>query len=178
MDTFTRLLERKSYSSISVSEIIDEANVGRSTFYAHFDSRDALMEALCSELFDHVIVSAIDTTHSHGLYSDGTAPDSISLHILQHLTENHHPLLTLAAGENSEIFSRYFKTGMKEVVRKTMLTHPYQTAVPKDFLLNHIAGSFAEMLIWWIRKGMQESPQQLDAYFRAVTEPLLKAYVK
>jgi len=174
MDAFTRLLEQKSYYAITVSEIIDGADVGRSTFYAHFDSRDALMEALCSELFDHVIASAMDSAHSHGLYSDGIAPESVSLHILQHLTEHHHPLLALAAGENSEIFSRYFKTGMKEVVRKTMLAHIHQTAVPEDFLINHIAAGFTEMLIWWIRNGMRESPVQLDAYFRTMTEPLVK----
>ena len=39
---FTRLLEQKTYSSLTVQEIIDEADISRSTFYAHFETKDEL----------------------------------------------------------------------------------------------------------------------------------------
>ena len=37
---FTRLLEKKTYSALTVQEIIDEADISRSTFYAHFETKD------------------------------------------------------------------------------------------------------------------------------------------
>ena len=43
--------------------------------------------------------------------------------------------------------------------------------IPQDFLVNHISGSFVEMVLWWIKGRMKQTPEELDRYFRAVIEP-------
>ena len=90
MQRFSSLLAEKSYSKVTVQEIIDTANIGRTTFYAHFETKDDLLKALCEVLFDHIISSAADCTHTHGLYSDKDAPESVFCHLLHHLQENEH----------------------------------------------------------------------------------------
>lgn len=177
---FSTLLAEKSYSKITVQEIIDKANVGRTTFYAHFETKDDLLRELCEELFGHIIGSAKDCTHTHGLYSDGNRPESVFCHLLQHLQENDYNILGLLSSESSGLFMRYFKDSLNELIQIQFVNdfpakHPESQNIdlPPDFLVNHISGSFVEMVLWWINGRMKLPPEELDRYFRAVIEPIL-----
>ncbi len=172
---FSTLLAKKSYSKIAVQEIIDTANVGRTTFYAHFETKDDLLKALCEELFGHIISSMLDCTHTHGLYSDKSAPASVFCHLLQHLQENENNILELLSCESSELFLRYFKDSLNQLIQQQFVNQnrTNNTDIPQDFLVNHISGSFVEMVLWWIKGKMKQTPEELDRYFRAVIEPIL-----
>lgn len=171
-NAFISLLGTENFSSITVQDIIDEANIGRSTFYAHFETKDALQEALCRELFDHIIGTAMDKKDTHGLYSCTNAPNSVILHILRHLQENDGGILTLLTSENNEFITQYFQSGM-ELLVATQFLGGRETQVPREFLVHHIAASFVAMVQWWLEGGRKQTPEELDTYFRAVTEPLL-----
>lgn len=166
---FGSLLEHKSYSNITVQQIIDEANIGRSTFYAHFETKDNLLKELCEELFHHIVSAAIDHTHIHGV----KAPESVFCHLLQHLAENDYNILGLLSCESNEIFLRYFKNSLNELIGLQFSNNLKNNIVPKDFLINHISSSFVELVLWWIKGGMKQTPIELDGYFRAVIEPII-----
>ena len=51
---FLQLLNQKSFETITVQEIIDLADVGRSTFYSHYESKELLLDELCHYLFHHL----------------------------------------------------------------------------------------------------------------------------
>ena len=171
---FGTLLGHKNYNNITVQEIIDEANIGRSTFYAHFETKDDLLKELCKELFGHIIDSAIDCSHTHGLYSDNSVPNSVFCHLLQHLEENHNNVLGLLSCESSEIFLRYFKDSLNELVRMQFVNQSRKrnTSLPSDFLVNHISSSFVDTIQWWLKGGQKQSPEQLTVYFEAVMKPI------
>ena len=160
---------------ITVQEIIDAANIGRTTFYAHFETKDDLVKAMCEELVGHIISSAMDCTHTHGLYSNNNVPESVFCHLLQHLQENENNILELLSCENSDLFLRYFKDNLKELLQNQFVNQNRRNNkdIPQDFLVNHITGSFVEMVLWWIKNQMKEPPEKLDKYFRAVIEPIL-----
>lgn len=172
---FSTLLEKKSYNHITVQEILDTANIGRSTFYAHFETKDELLNAVCKELFGHVIDSAMDKTHIHGLYSNEEMPQSVFCHLLQHLQENDNNILGLLSCESSEIFLRYFKDSLNELVQTQFVNHNRKRNqdLPQEFLVNHISGSFVQMVLWWLKDKKKHTPEELDYYFRAVIEPIL-----
>lgn len=172
---FQTLLETKRYNHITVQDIIDEANVGRSTFYAHFETKDALLKAVCEELFGHIIDSAMDQTHTHGLYSDEQAPQSVFCHLLQHLEKNDNNILGLLSCESSDLFLRYFKDSLNELVELLLNQHGYhpKAHLPQDFLIHHISGTFVELVLWWLNDKKKHTAEELDCYFSAVIEPIL-----
>src|SRR5215203_478965 len=49
-DALIQLVTEKSYESVSIREILERANVGRSTFYAHFQDKDQLLHSILDRL--------------------------------------------------------------------------------------------------------------------------------
>lgn len=174
---FAELLSQKHYNQISVQEIIDAANVGRTTFYAHFETKDYLLKSLCEELFGHIIDTAMGLPHGHYHYSCGSKTDSVFLHLVRHLQENDRNILELLSSENNEIFMKYFKTNLRTLIvtqyaEKGLLK---SAALSEDYLVNHIASSFVETIDWWVSRGMKETPETITEYFLSVIEPVLRS---
>lgn len=173
---FTALLAKKNYDQISVQDIIDTADVGRTTFYAHFETKDYLLRYLCEELFGHIIDSAMGLPHEHYHWSAENKTDSVFLHLLRHLQENDRNILELLSSQNNEIFLRYFKSELirlivTEYAQKGLLQN---SRLPEDYLVNHIASSFVNAVEWWLTRGRRESPEEITGYFLATIEPILK----
>lgn len=172
---FTSLLAQKNYNQISVQEIIDAANVGRTTFYAHFETKDYLLKDLCEELFGHIIDTAMGLPHGHYHYSCGTATDSVFLHLLRHLQENDRNILELLSSQNNDLFLRYFKSNLKKLIISQYAQNGLlkNSKLPEDYLVNHITSCFVETVSWWLSHNMEESPEQITEYFLATIEPIL-----
>ena len=174
-NAFTSLLAEKKYNNITVQDIIDAADVGRTTFYAHFETKDELLKSLCEELFGHIVSNALVSSDAHCICPDTAAPLSVFCHLLKHLQENSNNILGLLSCENNEIFLRYFRESLTELVSSLPEVRKRSSGsdIPQDFLINHITGSFVEMVLWWIKGHMVQTPEELDRYFRAVIEPIL-----
>ena len=172
---FERLLERESYNKITVQQIIDGANVGRTTFYAHFETKDELLKELCTELFDHVFSDRPDPESTHDFSLSEGDFRTIVAHILYHLRDKGNHLSRLLTGESSGEFLRYFRQYLDELVRLHILSGLGERSgrVPEEFLEHHISGSFVNMVQWWIMRGMKEDPEELADHFLAVIEPIL-----
>lgn len=175
-EAFSALLSKEAYSKITIQEIIDRANIGRSTFYAHFQTKDSLLEDMCTELFNHIVEGIMNnnmpTDHDHHAPAGG--PHPAFCHLLQHIKENTLHSKDLLTSESSDIFLRYFKNSLNRLIKAYLLQNRQgKVDVPEDFLLNHISGSFVEMVQWWVRGRMKETPEELGLYFQKVIDPIL-----
>lgn len=164
---FTQLLSKKNYNNISVSEIIELADVGRTTFYAHFETKDFLLKELCEELFNHIIESALGFDGSHYHYDCKCESNEVFVHLFHHLSENDGNILQLLASENNEIFLRYFKSNLKKLIVTKYDTKNLaaKTNLPEDFIINYLSGTLVETVSWWIAKGLTEAPEKITGYY-------------
>ena len=167
---FTEILSEKNIGKITVGEIIERADVGRATFYAHFPTKDFLVKELCEDLFCHIFDNKdgedeLRKHHQHIFQCD--APDSVFLHLFQHLNRNDNHILELLTGQNNELFAGYFKRGLMELVEDdfTILCQGKAPELPESFWSNHVVSTFIETVNWWVHQQMKETPEEIHRYF-------------
>ena len=165
--SFTELLSKKDFGQITVSDIIERADIGRATFYSHFETKDFLLKELCEELFCHIFDSMNNEQSPHKHIFDCDAPKSVFLHLFQHLQKNDNNILELLSCRNNDLFLRYFKTNLRRLVINQLPSFEKRKSdkLPDSFWTNHILCTFVETAEWWIDNGMKESPETITEYF-------------
>lgn len=164
---FIDLLSKKDFGQITVGEIITHADVGRATFYSHFETKDYLLKELCEELFCHIFDATNNEQSEHRHLFDCDAPNSVFLHLFQHLQKNDNNILELLSCQNNELFLQYFKINLQRLVvsQLPLFEARKNEILPDSFWVNHIASTFIETVRWWIDNGMKESPETITEYF-------------
>lgn len=163
---FEELLKKRDFAHITVGEIIEKADVGRATFYAHFETKEFLLKELCGELFCHIF-DAEENEHNHRHIFECNGEEPVFLHLFKHIRNNDNNLLSLLSSSNNEIFLGYFRENLIKLCESQLdlLKGRAAEKLPEEFKINHIASVFVEVLKWWIDTGLKESPETITEYF-------------
>lgn len=159
---FSELIQEKNYADITIQDIIDRADIGRSTFYAHFQTKNELLEDLCSQIFEHVVLdhSAREDTHDFS-----KAPDTLTemlTHLLYHLKGQEQIVSGMLLSGSSEVFLRYLDGYLSDLFSGFI---PENAAVPKEYLMDAAVHGFSRTVIWWAQHHMSETPEQMEQMF-------------
>lgn len=165
LKAFSSLLSKKQYTKITIQEIIDEANVGRSTFYAHFETKDELLKVMCTDIFSHVFSDELLSENTHDFSNGENGLKTKLTHILYHIKDSEKDIIGILSCESGKLFMEYFKGYMIDMF--TQYLNEIKIDAPDDFVLNYLAGSFAETVKWWINNRIKYTPEQTANYFLA-----------
>ncbi len=142
------LILRRGYDAITVQEIIDEADVGRATFYAHYRGKEDLLrggfEALRAEL------KAARGTAS----SKQGGPLAFSLAMFEHACAYGEVYRAMVGGRGGVIASQEIRRALSEMVKQEL------SAFQDDSVV------FLTVLTWCLEKKPKLTPSQIDAMFR------------
>jgi len=163
-DALLELMMEKGYRAVSIKDIIDRANVGRSTFYAHYADKDDLFESQLNRMIEMLI--------QHTPQSMGeTNPFFPSLGLFQHVQQQWklYKLLSWEAGNSLHI--NHLQKTITDRIEQRLLEGGQTFELPIPVLANFLAGSLLSLLKWWLDNKMIYSPEQMDEMFRKLVLP-------
>ena len=169
------LLHEKQYDDIVVKEILDRANVGRSTFYTHFRDKDDL---LVSGMLDRL--HSMRTARMPPSTSGAEQLVWFSLPIFEHIDRERRAVRLWIGSRGRAILHEHLRKLLVELISGHIKSgvparRNTRVQIPADLLVQHVASTFVLVLNWWVERRGTLTPTQVDALFRALILPSLAA---
>lgn len=160
-DALVALMQEKPFETITVQDVLDRAQVSRSTFYSHYSDKDDLLMSDAEEFFESISMAL----SVHGDKSDRVFPVQ---EFFVHLSDVQPFYKALVKSgkfqENMELARGHFARG----IERRLSELPRGKSIPPKQLpaiaFTH-AGALLSLLTWWLDRGMRESPAEMDELF-------------
>ena len=171
------LVHEKPYDDIAVREILDRADVARSTFYAHYRDKDELLERGIRELL------RADLPGPSVRWASAT--DRLlrfSRPFLEHVegyrVDGELPLGAVGVAPIHDRLRSVLERVLADELRAARRTlAPSDATLPNDLLARHVAATFVVTLGWWLEHPTLAA-RDVDARFRALVTPTLAAALR
>jgi AcrR family transcriptional regulator len=160
------LIAKKEYDAITVDDICVAANVGRSTFYAHYTSKDDLKRSGLDQL-RRMLLDRQKEALAPG--DTGRGHFGFSLTLLEHARDHRHHYRALLGSRGGAVALGTIREIVSDLVRNELAaTGDGQSSdrVPRDLAIQYLVGAYMAVLTWWLDRGAKLPAQEVDAAFR------------
>lgn len=158
----TQLILEKGYDAVTVTDIIDRADVGRSTFYAHFTDK--------SEVFDDTIDELTGFLRAHS--RDSTSIFAFSLPMFEHIVEQRLVVRALFGNDGHSSAMRATTTALTGVVLDELRARFADAERPQfQLVADFVVGAYFSVVTHWIGGSHRYSAAELDDAFRRLVVP-------
>lgn len=158
-DSFFRLLKEKPTEKITVSDIIREADINRSTFYFYYDDIFDMIERINNEIFDDFSKEIVSTSFKFTDYED------YKNYIERYLTfckENIEICNFITTnGCNNDLANRIRKS-IEAVIPNSATAFSESSA--EYYLTTFAISGILYTILEWIDKGMQVAPCEMAQF--------------
>jgi len=162
-DAFTNLVLDKGYDRLTVQDILDRADVGRSTFYAHFRDKESLLMSCFDEL-------------RAGL-TEGLPDKDPATAIFHHAHRHRRVYKALCGKKGGNVVHRHLSRLIADAVRRHL--EPRLAAggsdLPAEVVAEYYASATLGLLMWWVEREFPGGPARMAAMQQRLTAPGLLA---
>ncbi len=159
-EALVALIREKDYNTITVSDIIERANIGRSTFYAHYRDKDALFVGELERVIEVL---------SHHIPNQDEIPFFPSLGLFRHVGEEYELYKALLWTPGIDLLIKHMQKSLSNRIEQGLQKSERKFDIPLPILASFIAGSFLILLKWWLENKMIYSPEEMDKIFQNLT---------
>jgi AcrR family transcriptional regulator len=194
-DALIELVAEKGYESVTIREILDKANVGRSTFYAHFQDKDQLLHSILDRL-DELFVQhekQFSETKKNFVNADIinlTHEFSPTLSLFQFIGQNHRFFKAMLGNRGYGIFAKpvydYVFAHVHGIFTrplhdnalahmheafKILKSHEKYDSLESEIAAHYFVSALMGLLVWWVEKDMPCTAEEIDRLFRQLAIP-------
>jgi AcrR family transcriptional regulator len=181
LDALVSLIEERGYEATTIKDILDRADLGRSTFYAHFHGKDDLLLSGFADLqraFERHRQEAATGKGSFSLWDLG-------LFWFRHIESDRRVCKALIGTPGSEkarddvrrFLSRFLTALVREQMKPGAQTEKDISTV-SDLVVQYVAGSMLALTTWWLDRRMPFSGNEMSALFERLTRPGIKSVLE
>ncbi len=158
------LIQEKGYERITVQDILDRADVGRSTFYAHYRDKDDLMQSG----FEDIRTALAAEMQPGASGSKGTFLQP-TITLFQHVQGHRHLWRSLTRRGGSDLIIRVLRGSAADLVRAHFRVQ-FPNAHPDDpryeMAIQFVVGALMGVLVWWLDADDPSSAEEMHSNFQ------------
>ncbi len=156
------LIIEKGYEAVTIQDIIDRANVGRSTFYSHYYDKEQLLLGSIGwlrQLLTEQKAAAPEACEAGGFRF------GFSLAMLKHVQSNDKLYRATVGRDSGTLVLHHVKRMIAELAEEEMARLNHAWMLPRQVLLAYIVHTYMALLQWWIEHDSARSAEEVDEQF-------------
>jgi len=170
-EALVSLILEKKYESITVQQILDRANVGRSTVYLHFKDKDDLL----TMGFDYMggLLREIQAMHRKAPGEPNEKLIAFSLPMFIHMHEYREHVRAFSGATAGIIVRRRIVEMISDVIaeeldRTSRKPSGKSSKIPRDLFVDYLASTFMFVTTWWLDTEKPVTPETANDIYRSL----------
>lgn len=165
---FAKLINEKDYNDITIQNILDESKISRSTFYAHYKTKDELLLSISNHIFEHVFSKSLQEEKTHDFSKDLFYDyRHLVVHIFYHIKDEEDLFRGILKNKVNEMFLEEFRTHIQRFVNSYFSNYPKQKdeSMPLELKKAIAVENFIVILKFWVNDNFKETPEEIANYY-------------